>query len=103
VIFGGERGEVGADFGEHDLRDPGTNPIDPCEVHTGEAPEGGAGLQLAAPADGFLLGRVRMRGDRFVVPRGRLERFEFLEKVRVVRCDLFLERIVESQSAGQVE
>jgi hypothetical protein len=73
MVLRGEGGEVRADFGQDHLARGGADAVDARQVHTGEAPEGGAG-RLALIRPDLALQRIEQpEGERQVeemlVPR----------------------------------
>jgi hypothetical protein len=72
MVFRRECGEPGPNFGQDHLGGAGTDPVNSRQVDAGEAPERGACRLLTARLDGFLFGRIRVKGNGFLVPFGRL-------------------------------
>src|SRR5207244_7515576 len=70
MVFRREGGEIGADFGQDNLGGAGTDPVNSSQVDAGKSPEGGSCLLLPARLDGFLLGRIGVGWNRFLLPCG---------------------------------
>ena len=103
VLFGGEGGQVEADFGEDGLRRAGTAAVDAGEIDSGEAPQGGPDLLLSPTAHGLLLARVGMARHRLLAALLRFESPDLLQQACLVGGDPFLDVVVQLQRRLKVE
>ena len=98
MVFRREGGEIGADFGQDNLGGAGTDPVNSSQVDAGKSPEGGSCLLLPASLDGFLLGRIGVGWNRCLLPVGRLQGLDLLEQLCIIRGDLCVQRVEQTES-----
>jgi hypothetical protein len=98
MVFRRKCGEIGADFGQDNLGGTGTDPVNSSQVDAGKSPESGSCLLLTASLDGFLLGRIGVGGNRFLLPVWRLQGLDLLEQLCIIRGDLSFQRVEQTES-----
>src|SRR6266481_1795160 len=97
-FFRGLPREIGADFGQDHLGGAGTDAVHASQVDAGKSPEGGSGRLPPARLEGFLLGRIGVRWNRFLLPFGRLQGLDLLEQLGLIRGDLGVQRVDQPES-----